>query len=95
MGSEVHGVDPRDRTSLACERADPFRVRERTGRIGGERERDNPCSLPEPTLEIVVVDGQLVGDPRDLHGQPLVGSELDPGGNTAVVVELGGEHLVA
>ena len=93
--SEVHRVDPRDRARVARERADALRVRERPGRVRRQRERDHPRSLGELTLQIVVVDRQLVRHTGDPHGQPLVGGELDPGRHAAVVIELGGQHLVA
>ena len=49
----------------------------------------------ELPLEVVVVDRQLVGRRRDAHLEPLVGRELDPRRDAAVVVELRRQDLVA
>ena len=90
----VHRVDPRDRTRGTSERADALRICERPGRVRREREGHDPRAVRELALEVVVVDGQLVGHTRGAHGHSLVGRELDPGRNAPVVIELGGEHLV-
>ena len=65
------------------------------GRVRGEREGDHPRPFGELRLEVVVVDRELVGRARDDDLQALVGGELDPGGDAAVVVELRRQDLVA
>ena len=95
VGGVVDGVDPRDRARLAGEAADPPRVGERAGRVRREREGDDARPLGELALEVVVVDRELVGRVDDAHRQALVGGELDPRRDAAVVVERRREDLVA
>ena len=90
----VDRIDPGERAGLAREPADPLGVRDRAGGVRGEGERHHARPLAELALEVVVVDGQLVGGGGDANGQPAVGRELDPRGDAAVVVELRRQDLV-
>ncbi len=91
----VDGVGPGECPDAVRKLDDPTHVGRGADRVGRNRERDHARALAELRGEAVVVEREVVVDLDLTHHDPDVVLQRQPGGDVAVVVEPGHEHLVA
>ena len=91
----LHRVEPRQCADRVRELAHALHVDDRPERIRRRNGRDDAHALVELPLEVVEIESQIVGDVDPVELQALVGRELAPRRDAAVVVEPRDEDAVA
>jgi hypothetical protein len=91
----VHRIHPGQRASLVRQFAYPGGVHDGADRVGGPRERDHLRPRPELALQVLEIQCGVIKQTDVPDHEVLVVSQLQPGRDPAVVVQVRHQDLVA